>query len=181
MKTLRNTFILISIILIVFLFIALFAPKKYSVEREIVIDKNQEMVFNYLKFLKNKDHYGAWAREDLNLKKTYRGTDGKVGFVSVWESGLASIGNGEEVITALSDFDRIDYEMRFLKPRKSVSKVALILTKVDENKTKVTWILYNKIPYPFNIKLLFFDMDKTYGSYLEKGLENLKIILNNKK
>lgn len=181
MRTLRNTFIFISILLLAFLLIALFAPKKYSVEREIVINKNQEMVFNYLKYLKNQDHYSTWARVDLNMKKIFKGTDGKVGFVISWESGLKSVGKREEEITAISEFNRIDYEMRFIKPRKYVSKVAFILSKVDENKTKVTWIFYNKIPYPFNIKLLFFNMDKAYGSDLEKGLDNLRTILNNKK
>jgi hypothetical protein len=35
---------------------------------------------------------------DPDMKKTYRGTDGTVGFVSEWESNKKDVGTGEQEI-----------------------------------------------------------------------------------
>ena len=50
---------------------------------------------------------------DPDMKKTYRGTDGTVGFVSAWDSEKDDVGKGEQEIIKITDGERIDYELRF--------------------------------------------------------------------
>ena len=65
---------------------AIFVKREYSVEREVVINKPKQEVFEYVKLLKNQDNYSKWAMMDPKMKKEYTGTDGTVGFISAWDS-----------------------------------------------------------------------------------------------
>ena len=69
-------------IIALFLIVALFVKKDYAVEREIIINKPKQVVFDYVKILKNQDAYSVWNMKDLAAKKTYTGTDGTVGFIA---------------------------------------------------------------------------------------------------
>ena len=51
------------------------------------------------------------------------------------------------------------------------------ITALDAKNTRVSWSINGEIPYPTNLTGLFFDMEQTLGEDLEKGLKNLKRIL----
>jgi len=48
---------------------------------------------------------------------------------------------------------------------------------VDQNNTRVSWGISWNIPDPTNFMSIFINMEKTLGNDLEKGLKNLKRIL----
>ncbi len=164
-------------IIILLLAIGIFVKKDYSVAREVVINKSKSLVFNYLKFLKNQSNFNVWSSIDPHMKTEYRGTDGNEGFVSAWESDNKNVGKGEQEILKIVDGERIDYEIRFLKPFKSTSWAFITTTSLDENKTLVHWEFNGKMKYPTNLSLLFMNMEKLVGKDLQTGLNNLKIIL----
>jgi len=168
-------FIIVGLIILI-LFLSLIAPKKYSVEREVVINKPKAKVFEYLKQLKKQDNWSVWSKMDPNMKHDYRGTDATVGFVSAWE-GNKNVGAGEQEILSIIDGERIDIELRFLKPWKSTSPVYLTTDAINEGQTKVTWGMSGKMPMPMNIMLLFMNMEKQLGKDFTDGLNNLKNIL----
>src|SRR2546428_8446319 len=116
MKTLKIVLILLVTLVAIPLVVALFVKKDYSIKREIVINKPKKEVFDYIRFLRNQDNFSKWAQMDPNMKKTYRGTDGTVGFVSAWESENKNVGVGEQEIKAIKEGERIDLELRFKKP-----------------------------------------------------------------
>lgn len=67
------------------LFIALFVPNDYNVESEIIIEKSNPEVFDYIKSLRNQNKFSKSANIDPKMKNSYWGTDKTVGFVSVWK------------------------------------------------------------------------------------------------
>jgi hypothetical protein len=102
MKIVRR--ILIVAILVASPFIvALFVKTDFAVEREVIINKPKNDVFNYVKYLKNHDNFGKWATLDPQMKKEYKGVDGAVGFVSVWESENQEVGKGEQEIKKITE------------------------------------------------------------------------------
>lgn len=137
MRILKTILIAVGILIAVPLIVALFAKKDYEVEREITIDKPKEEVFDYVKFLKNQDNYSKWATMDPEMKKTYRGTDGTVGFVSAWESDNKDVGIGEQEIKKITEGERIDFELRFFEPFESTEPAYMTTESVSENQTKV--------------------------------------------
>lgn len=176
MKIIKNILIAIVGFIALVLIIALFVKKNYSVQREIVIDKPDTLVFNYIKHLKNQDNFSTWAKKDPEMKKEYKGTDGTVGFVSAWD-GNKEVGTGEQEIKSIKEGERIDYELRFIKPFEGVSQAYLTTEPVSATQTKVKWGFDGKGKYPMNIIHLFMDMDKMVGGDLQTGLQNLKAIL----
>lgn len=177
MKTLKIILIVVAVIIAVPLIIALFVKKNYTVEREVVINKPKQEVFNYIKYLKNQDNYSKWATMDPNMKKTYTGTDGTLGFISAWESEDKKVGKGEQEIVKITEGERIDFELRFIEPFESKAPVYMITEQVSNNETKVKWGFKGNMKYPMNIMLMFMDMEKMIGDDFETGLKNLKGIL----
>ena len=165
-------YILLGILAFIAL-LALIAPKNYDVKRNIVIDKPVHETFRYLKIVKNQDHWSPWKQKDPNMKQTFTGNDGEVGFVSRWE-GNKDVGVGEQEIKRIVENDVIETELRFFKPWKSVSDGYFKVESVENSKTNVTWGFTGKTPIPYNIFMLIFSMEKTVGKDFEEGLDSLK-------
>lgn len=181
MRILKKIGIVVGIFIAIPLIVALFVKKDYKVEKEIVINKPKTEVFDYIKFLKNQDNYSKWNTIDPNMKKTYRGTDGTVGFIAHWESDNEEVGWGEQEIKNITEGERIDFELRFIKPFEATEPVFMTTQTVGHNQTKVTWGFSGHMDYPFNIWMLFIDLKKMIGDDLQTGLEKLKTQLEKNK
>jgi len=177
MKVLKKILIVVGILIAIPLFVALFVKKDYAVEKEIVINKPKTEIFEYIKLLKNQDNYSKWNMIDPNMKKTYKGTDGTVGFVSAWESKNENVGVGEQEILKITEGERIDMKIRFKIPFEAQDDAYMITEDAGNNQTKVKWGFKGAFSYPMNLMGLFMDMDKKVGGDLETGLQNLKTLL----
>jgi uncharacterized membrane protein len=177
MRILKKFLIGLAILIAIALIVALFVKKDYAVEREITINKPKQEVFNYIKLLKNQDNYSKWATMDPNMKKSYRGTDGTVGFVSAWESKIDSVGVGEQEIKKIIEGERVDFELHFIKPFEATEPAFMATEAVSENQTKVKWGFSGHMDYPMNLMMLFMDFEKMIGDDLQTGLNNLKTVL----
>ncbi len=168
MKILKRILIGILGLVALILIVAAFAPKEFTGKSEIVINKPQQEVYDYIKFLKNQDHYGTWNQMDPQMKKSYEGTDGTVGFAYSWDSEKWTVGKGKQVITELNGTE-MKSDLFFADPE-NAAKSVLSTAQQGENQTLVKWSVKGKSPYPWNIMNLFFNMD----SQFEEGLKNLK-------
>ncbi|WJJ97926.1 SRPBCC family protein [Algibacter luteus] len=168
-------YILIALVIVI-VFLALVAPKNYELKRSIVINKSLPEVFEYLKYIKNHNDWSPWKKKDPNMKQEFIGTDGEIGFLSKWE-GNKDVGTGEQEILRIVENEVIESRLRFFKPWKSQSDAYLKVEDAGNNNTKVTWGFSGKNPIPFNIFMMFFNLDKTVGKDFEEGLASLKIIL----
>lgn len=180
MKILKAILFTLAGLVALALISALFINKSYVVERETTINVPNGEVFQYIKYLKNQDNYSVWATMDPNMKKEFRGTDGTVGFVSAWESDNKEVGKGEQEIVGITENQRIDCMLRFEEPFESSDLSYLTTKSLEDGSTQVVWGFNGKMNYPMNLMLVIMDMDKMLGDDLEKGLANLKQVLENK-
>lgn len=179
MNIVRITSLIILSILAFVLITAAIMSNDVKVERSIVINKPKSEVFEYAKYLKNQDQYSFWAQLDPDMQKEYRGTDGTVGFVSSW-IGNEDVGQGEQEITGIVEGEKINYQLRFIKPFESVADSYMSTVQENETSTKVSWGFNSEMPYPMNIMLLFMDMEQVLGEQLQVGLNNMKNIVESK-
>jgi hypothetical protein len=149
------------------------APTDLHVEREILIYKPKEVVFEDLKYMKGHDRWSPWFKRDPNMRKEHQGEDGTVGFVSSW-SGNDQVGVGEQEITKIADGERIDYELRFKKPMEDTSAAYLITEALDTDQTKVRWGMKGKTPFPGNVICMVMNMKQTLAKDFDEGLAMLK-------
>lgn len=146
-----------------------------KIEKSTEIKRSSQVVFDYLKYTRNQDNFSVWNMADPEMKKEQRGTDGQVGFVYRWDSRNKNVGAGEQETTAIIPGKRIDSDIRFFRPMKNTGKTSFIIDDAGNEQTFVTWIFDS--PSKFPMVLLAPIFKKMLGKDLEKGLANLKKIL----
>lgn len=156
------------------LVIALFLPKDYMVSQSIVIYRPQADVFTYVKMIDNQKYYSIWIMEDPKSLMTSKGLDGEVGYISAWDSKNKNVGKGEQEIMKLTN-ERIDVDLRFVRPFKSEAKASTTCKSIDPNKTEVINEFYGHSSYPMNLMTVF--MKGMLRDAMRKNLNNLKGIL----
>lgn len=169
--------IIVAIVALPFV-LALFTKKSYSIERSILINRPVNVVFDYLKHIRNQDQFSKWVQMDPNMKKEYRGTDGTVGFVYAW-NGNKQAGEGEQEIKGIVENRKLDIEVRFIRPFAAVAKTPFTTEALEVNETRVTWGMSSSMNYPMNIMLLFMNMENLLGKDVEISLQQLKEKLEN--
>ena len=175
MSILITILLILAGIIALLLIIALFIRKEHYVKREININAPLQKVFDFLKLLKNQDQFNKWATADKkNRKEEFKGTDGTIGFIYAW-SGDKSAGVGEKEIKNIIEGERIETEIRFIKPMRVSASVIFETESLSENQTKVNLINTGTMKYPMNI---FVPMaEKKFPKDMDASLSTLKNIL----
>ncbi|MFN8342027.1 MAG: SRPBCC family protein [Cyclobacteriaceae bacterium] len=145
-------YIILGIIALVLLLAAIM-PRNFTVSADIVINKPVATVFDYVVHLRNQEKWSVWILADPNVKITYTGTDGTVGFTAAWTSENKNVGVGAQEIKAIVPNKRYDVELRFEKPFKATNHAYTTTDAVDANSTRVTTVFYGSNPYPMNLMI----------------------------
>lgn len=170
MKVLKYIlFILLGLIAII-LVIAAILPKDFHAGSEIVINKPRQEVFKYVKQIKMQGTYDNWSKQDPQIQKEYSGIDGTEGFTYTWKS--KKVGDGKQVITKVEEGKRVDMDL-FFNGADQANKSFIQVDSLAPNQSKVQWVIDGKMPYPFNLMTLCYDMNKDF----DEGLKSLKLIL----
>lgn len=172
MNILITILIVLGSLVALFLIIALLTKKECRIEKQTVINKHKQEVFNYLKLLKNQEKYSVWVMKDPNINLVYTGTDGTVGATSSWTSNNKNVGIGAQEIINLVDGESMDVEIKFEKPFKATNYAKTTVTTVGDGQTKVSNVFTGRAKFPMNIMNLF--MDKLVGRDMQRTLDNVK-------
>ncbi len=173
-KILKKIFIIIVSLIAFVLIIGLFIPNKYEVLVSTTIRQPQRIVFDYVKLIKNQEHYSVWVMQDTTSKMMYEGTDGTVGFTASWNSTNDNVGEGSQTITKI-DSNRIDVDLHFIRPFEGHDKAATILKAINDSTTEVSAVFYGNASYPMNIMSVIGK--KIIRDAETQNLTNLKKIL----
>jgi hypothetical protein len=146
-----------------------------KIKKSITINKSSRVVFDYLKITGNQDNFSVWNMADPNMKKTYKGTDGTIGFQYTWDSSVKNVGAGVQETTAIEDGKSIEYSINFSRPMKNHGKTRFEITSLGSDSTSVVWVFDSPSKFPMSLFAPIFK--KMLGKDLEKGLINLKGIL----
>ncbi len=174
MKIILTILFVLAGIIALLLIIALFIRKTYHINREITINAPRQKIFEYLKHLKNQVHFNKWVMVDPDMKMEFKGIDGTVGFIFLW-NGNKKAGEGEQEILTIDEGKKIETEIRFVRPFASIAYANLETESVTDNQTKVSWINAGAMIYPMNIMVS--GIDKMLAKDMDTSLSTLKNIL----
>ena len=163
---------ILAVIVAAIFFTALLVKKDFSLEKDIVINKTQKEVFDYLKLIRNQEKYSVWVMRDPKVNIIYTGTDGTVGFKSAWTSNDKNVGIGEQEIIKMTEGVSTEVEIRFKKPFEAINWAKTTVSAVNEQETRVQQLFYGRSKFPMNIMNLF--MDKLLGKDMLQNLMNMK-------
>lgn len=162
-------------LILVIVLIALFIKKEYALVSEVVINKPKEEVFKYLIHLKNQRYYNKWIMADPNLKMTYTGTDGTVGFIAAWESEKGGVGMGEEEFKSITELEGYTSELRFEKPFKGISYNNVLVESISASQTKVRTTFNTRTEFPMSAMIPLLKIILTKD--MNENAQNLKKVI----
>jgi uncharacterized protein YndB with AHSA1/START domain len=174
MSTIITILLVVAGIIALILIIAIFMKKEHYVKREITINAPLQKVFEFLKLLKNQEKYNKWAMADKDRKEAFKGVDGTVGFVYSWH-GDNSAGEGEKEIKRIVEGEKIETEIRFVKPMRTTAYNVMETQFLSGNQTKVSWSNEGRLKYPLNAMIPI--AEKNFAKDLDISLSTLKNIL----
>ena len=145
---------------------------EYSVvERAVTVAAPAEVIAPYVVDFRRWVDWSPWEGLDPDLQRTYSGPAQGLGATYAW-SGNRRAGAGRMEITGVAP-DRIDVDLRFLKPFRSTSTVRFELTDAGDA-TRVQWQLRSPKTVISRVMGVVWNMDRAIGADLEKGLTQLK-------
>jgi hypothetical protein len=150
-------------------------PSEFRVSRNATIAAPSEAIFTQVNDLHKWEAWSPWAKLDPNAKSSYEGPEAGVGAVMSWD-GNSDVGAGSMKITDSKENELVKYQLDFLKPMQGTN-LAEISLKADGESTVVTWSMSGTNNFAGKAIGLVFNCEKMVGDQFDKGLANIKGIV----
>ena len=167
--------IVILAIVVVFIIIVVTRPPGFRVVRSIGISAPAAVVFEQVNDFHKWQAWSPWEKIDPNLQRTYEGPPAGAGTVYSWK-GNKRVGEGRMTMIESRPAELIGIRLDFLKPFRSTN-TAEFTFKPNGEQTDVTWTMMGKSNFISKAFCMFMDMDKMIGKEFEKGLAQLKAVV----
>ena len=168
-------FILISDVVLILI---LRKPAEMHISRELLISAKPEVIFPHINNSQKANAWMPWHAEDPHLKMEFSGPPEGVGSTSSWNS-KGRMGTGNAVVTESISNKTVKTKLTYVKPM-TMSQLAEVSLTAASNGTIVRWSVTGKNNFIGRAMCLFINMDKMVGGSFEKGLSNLKNIVEAK-
>jgi hypothetical protein len=165
---------LLAAVVVLLVVIAL-RPDTFRIERSATIDAPPSAVFAQVNDFHRWEAWNPWQKVDPAAKNTYSGAAAGPGASFAWQ-GNKDVGEGRMTIVESHPDDLVKIKLEFLKPFAATNTADFTFVPAG-NKTTVTWAMFGDSPFISKAMGLFMDMDKMVGDQFEKGLADLKSIV----
>ena len=171
-KFLKRLTIIMVILLVILFLVSLLMPSKFTMERSIVINAENETVFDLVNDLSNWAKWSPWAQTDPSIYNEDAFSDSQIGEGAkfCWKSEIETVGEGCMEITNVDPYKAIEINVDFgMGPTLGTWKFL-----PSDKSVEVIW--------GFEMELGLNPISKFYGYFMEDyiapdyeaGLKNLK-------
>ena len=174
MKLIKRVFLGLIGFVLALVGIAYLLPSKADVSRSITINAAPEVIFPYVNSMQQTEHWSPWLHRDPETKLTYSGPESGVGNVLNWSSDDPQVGTGSQEIVASVENQSVQTALDF-GPMGTAS--AAFLLQPDGNQTQVTWGFESELGMNPMSRWMGVMMDRWLGPDYERGLMNLKVLV----
>jgi hypothetical protein len=169
----------IAVVVVGFLIYVAMQPADYKISRSISIDASVERIFPYLNNSKLGDQWGPWKEVDPQAQMLMTGPEEGVGAKTSWDS-KGQLGTGSAEIVESVPNQRVGIKISYQKPM-VMEQLAEYSVVPQGSGSVVTWSVVGKNTFPARVACVFMNMDKVVGGMFEKGLANLKKLVEESK
>ncbi|MGH6771594.1 MAG: SRPBCC family protein [Xanthobacteraceae bacterium] len=171
----KKILLALAALVVIFLVVVALQPSDYRISRAANIAAPAADVFAQVNDFHRWEAWSPWAKLDPNAKATFEGPKAGQGAVFIW-SGNNEVGEGRMTVTESTPAEHIRIRLDFVKPMAGTSNVEFTF-KPRGAGTEVTWAMFGQNNFIGKAMCLFMDQDKMLGGYFEKGLANLKSVV----
>ncbi len=168
----------LAAILVGLLVVIAMQPADFRLERSATIGAPPEEVFAQVNDFHAWQEWSPWAKLDPDVKNTYQGSDAGTDAVFKW-SGNNEVGEGKMTIIESKPNELVRIKLEFIRPF-AATNTAEFDFKPEGEGTAVTWKMYGPNSFVGKAIHLVMDMDKMLGSDFEKGLAQMKSVVEAK-
>jgi len=175
MTMLKKILIALAAIVVVFVAVVAMQPSEFRVARTATISAPAPVVFAQVNDFHKWEAWSPWAKLDPAATATFEGPTAGPGAIFRW-AGNHEVGEGSMTITESRPTDLIRIKLEFLKPFAATNTVEFTF-KPEANQTAVTWSMAGRNNFIAKAVCLFMNMDKMVGGNFEKGLAQMKSVV----
>lgn len=150
-------------------------PSEFRVTRTITMTSSPAAIFPHVNSLRAWDAWSPWAKLDPDAKNTLSGPDEGVGATMQW-AGNRKVGEGSMTITESRPHELVGLKLQFIKPMPGTSVVEFTFTPEGDH-TRVSWSMAGTNNFIAKAMSLVFNCEKMIGTQFEKGLNNLRAVV----
>lgn len=175
----KKIFIGLLIVVAVLAFVISRQPDTFRIERSISVSAPAAAIFPHLEDPRKMNAWSPWMKLDPAMKQTYEGPAAGTGAISSW-AGNNQVGEGRMTITETQPNELVRTKLEFFKPFKGVSTADFSL-RSEGDQTVVTWSMYGPQTFIGKAMSLVMNCNKMVGQQFEKGLSDLKVLVESAK
>ena len=178
------TYILLGIAVVVLLLVVgliivvAMQPADFRITRKLAMGAPAAAIFPHVNELAKWRAWSPWEKLDPDLKRTYEGPPAGEGAKYAWV-GNPQVGEGRMTITESRPSSLVRIKLEFLKPFQATNSSEFVFAP-NGNGTLVTWNMQGRNNFMAKAFHLLMNMDKLVGKDFEKGLNELKSIVEAK-
>ena len=172
--------ILIALVVAVAAFAVVVAlqPSDLRVSRTVTIAASAADVFGHVNDLHKWDAWSPWAKLDPKAKVGFEGSPAGKGAVFTW-SGNSEVGEGRMTVAESRPGELVSIDVVFVKPFEGTSTSEFSF-KPEGSGTAVTWSMGGHHDFIQKAMCLIMSGEKMLGGEMEKGLAQLKAVVEKK-
>lgn len=168
----------ILVLLLLFLGYVSSRPSRFLYSRSGVINAPAEKIFPYLSNLKMGPQWNPYDQKDPNMKRTYGGNEGQVGQTVEFES--KETGTGKLEVMSVAPNQHVQIRLTMIKPFPAENLIDYTLTP-EGTATRFMWAMSGDPGFMGKLFSVFVDCEKMFGEELQKGVNNLKTLVESQK
>ncbi|MCE9592024.1 MAG: SRPBCC family protein [Planctomycetes bacterium] len=165
----------VVVLVVVLVVVVALRPSGFSVARSMGMAAPAGRVFEQVNDLHKWEAWSPWAKLDPDAKVTYDGPAAGVGAGFAWV-GSSKVGEGRMTITESRPGELVRFRLEFLKPMKATNTAEFTFRSAG-GQTVVTWTMSGRNNFAGKAFGLVVNCDKMVGGQFEKGLADMKSIV----
>ncbi len=170
-----RTLVGLGVIVVGFVVLVALRPSEYRVARTAIIAAPAPAVFAQVNDFHRWGAWNPWAQIDPAMKQAYDGAPAGPRAIYTW-AGNNEVGEGRMTLTESRPSELIRIKLEFLRPFAATS-TAEFAFKPEGDRTAVTWSMTGDVNFMAKVIHLFMDMDRMIGGNFEKGLAQMKSVV----
>ncbi|WP_170480845.1 SRPBCC family protein [Ruegeria arenilitoris] len=174
MRFIKRILLTLLVLILALVGVSYLLPSKAEVSRSITINAPASAIFPYVNSMQQTEKWSPWLSRDPQTELSYSGPEAGVGNTLLWSSDHPQVGSGsQEIIESIPD-QSVKTALNF-GPMGTAS--ASFQLKPEGNQTQVTWGFESELGLNPMSRWMGLMMDNWVGGDYERGLVNLKTLV----
>lgn len=174
-KIVLSVLAILVAVVVLFVVVVAMQPADFRIVRTATMSAPPQGVFEQVNDFHNWTAWSPWEKLDPALKRTYEGPAEGKGAIYSWV-GNEDVGAGRMTIEESKPGELVRIKLEFIEPFASTNTTEFTFVPEGDG-THVTWDMSGQNNFMSKAFDLLMDMDATVGADFEKGLAQMKAVV----